>query len=184
MKTLKLTGTLFLAIVLFACTSKSGEEGDFSGVKSDLDSKFGEKAYYTEISITYNQSIGNITNVIVTKAPETLKMEQWTNSMNNWTQTSDITIEIPNGTKATDFMFQLGRTVSLEKLSELVANSKEKLTSEKQIDSPKLHMAFIKYPDNGQVNEAEYIVMLQPKNGGTTFTFSYKLDGTLLKMDE
>lgn len=182
MKALKLTGTLFIVAALFACTSKSGE-GDFSTVKSDLDSKFGAEAYYTEISITYNQSIGNITNVIVTKSPESLKMEQWTNSMNNWTQTSDITIEIPQGTKASDFMFQLGSTVSLEKLSELVTKSKEKLTSEKQIASPKLHMAFIKYPDNGQVSQAEYIVMLQPENGGTTFTFSYKLDGTLLKMD-
>jgi hypothetical protein len=44
-------------------------------------------------------------------------------------------------------------------------------------------MAFIKYPKNGDVNDAQYIVKLQPENGGTSFTFSYQMDGSLIEVD-
>ena len=44
-------------------------------------------------------------------------------------------------------------------------------------------MAHIYFPKNGDVSKAEYYVKLEPENGGTTFTFSYTLDGELIKMD-
>lgn len=183
MNKFKLTTLVFLSLFLFSCGDNSSTGDDISSVQNMLEDKFGDEAYYTEISITYNESIGYITNVITTNSPESLMMEQWTNSMDNWTQTSEITIEIPKGTKAADFMFQIGEEINLNKLSELVEKSKQSLTSDKQIENPRLHMAFIKYPDTGEVNKAEYIVMLQPEFGGTTFTYSYKLNGELIEMD-
>jgi len=35
-------------------------------------------------------------------------------------------------------------------------------------------MAAISFPENGDIVKTEYLVMLQPENGGTTFTFQYK----------
>lgn len=110
-------------------------------------------------------------------------MGQWTFSLGNWNQTSEVTLEVPEGTKAADFMFQLGEKISLVKLGELVEKSSEQLKAEKDIENPRLEMAFVKYPKNGYVSDAQYIVKLQPENGGTSFTFSYKIDGSLIEMD-
>ncbi len=183
----KIITTLFISTVLLSCSDSSnsetlGEEG-FSSVEANLKSEFGDKAYYTEVSITPVESIGNVINATVTKDPESLKMGQWTWTLDNWEQTTEVSIEIPEGTKASDFMFQLGSEVSLKKLGELVEKSKAELLKEKKLDNAKLHMAFIKYPDNGDVSKAEYVVMLQPETGGTTFTYSYELNGNLIEMD-
>ncbi|MBC8882899.1 hypothetical protein H9X57_04470 [Flavobacterium piscinae] len=155
----------------------------FSVIENQIKDKFGKEAYYTDLSITYNESIGNIVSVTVTDNPELLQMAQWNQTQDNWNQTSDVTIEIPEGTKATDFMFQLNEKINLKKLGELVEQSKAQLTKEKSIENPKLHIAAVKYPDTGEVSKAEYVVMLQPENGGTTFSFSYTLAGELTNMD-
>ncbi len=68
-------------------------------------------------------------------------------------------------------------------LHKLVETSIKTLQNEKQIEAPSLQMATIKFTKNGDLVKTEYLVMLQPKNGGTTFTFSYKLNGDLIKMD-
>lgn len=155
----------------------------FAAIEKDLKSEFGENAYYTDLSISYDESIGNMFNVTVTKEPESLKMGEWTYIQAAWTQSSEVTLEIPEGSKAADFMFQLNDKINLKKLGELVELSIEKLKAEKNIESPTLDMAFIKFPDNGDMNKAEYTVMLEPKNGGTTFSFYYSLAGELRTMD-
>lgn len=188
MKILKLSLIAAIAITLISSCGggtskqKANAEG-FGAIEKELKSKFGEDAFYTDLSITYNESIGNIIGVTVTENPESLKMGQWNLTQYHWQQNSDITIEIPKGTKASDYMFQLKDKVSLSELGKLVEQSQEKLSQEKQISDSKLHMAFVNYPDNGDVSNAEYTVMLQPKNGGTTFTFRYSLRGDFIEMD-
>jgi hypothetical protein len=71
----------------------------------------------------------------------------------------------------------------LKTLGGLVEKSITDLKAEKELEAPALHIAFIKFPDNGEVSNAEYVVMLQPGTGGTTFTYSYELDGSLIGMD-
>ena len=44
-------------------------------------------------------------------------------------------------------------------------------------------MAFIKFPKNGDISKTEYTVRLEPKNGGTSFTFRYDLQGNFIEMD-
>ncbi|MFX0558070.1 hypothetical protein ACOCEA_14815 [Maribacter sp. CXY002] len=155
----------------------------FADIEKELKNEFGDDAYYTELTIIYNESIGNSISTTVTDNPESMKMGQWTYSMGNWNQTSEITLEVPNGSKAADFMFQLDEKISLKNLGELVEKSKEQLNAEKDIDNPRFEMAFVNYPKNGDIEAAEYIVKLQPENGGTSFTFSYQLDGSLTEMD-
>lgn len=174
---------LLSTLILTSCGGGSAKQEatakGFSEIENQIKDEFGNDAYYTDLSITYNESIGNIVSITVTKNPESLQMEQWNQTQDNWNQTSDVTIEIPEGTKAADFMFQLNDAVNLKRLGELVEKSKIQLTKEKNIENPKLHIASIKFPDNGDVSKAEYVVMLQPENGGTTFSFYYSLAGEL-----
>ncbi len=187
MRTFNLSIIFTLLVTFLSCggntSNQTANAEGFSTIEKAIKEQFGNDAFYTDLTITYNASIGNIIGVTVTKAPESLKMEQWNLTQDNWQQNSDITIEIPEGTQAADFMFQLDDNINLSKLGELVEQSKTQLEADKALKNTKLYNAFIKYPDNGDMNNAEYTVMLQPENGGTTFTYSYKLNGELINMD-
>lgn len=187
MKNIKFIALTIILATLISCggssSKQTADKKGFSAIEKEIKSKFGDDAYYTNITITHNKSIGNIIGVTVTEAPESLKMGQWNQTQGKWQQNSDISIEIPSGTKATDFMFQLNSKINLGTLGSLIEKSKAKLTEEKKIENPALNMAFIKFPKNGDNAKAEYVVLLNPENGGTTFSFYYKLDETLIKMD-
>ena len=155
----------------------------FQNIENALKDQFGKGAYYTDLTITYNQSIGNIVGVTVTEIPESLKMGQWNLTQGNWQQNSDIIIEVPVGTKASDFMFQLGDTISLSKLGALVEQSIQKLKDEKDIKNPILSIAGLNFPDNGDISKAQYMINLKPESGGTTFRFRYSLKGDLISMN-
>ena len=186
MKTLKLTLlTLLTSLVMISCGgigSQPATAEGFTEIENEINSKFGDDAYFTDLSIVYNHSTGNAVSATVTGEPSSLKMGQWIFMRNFWKQNSDITLEVPTGTKASDFMFQLNDKINLTKLGELVEKSRKQLTEEKQIENPTLDMAFVKFPKNGDISKAEYSIILEPENGGTDFKFYYNLKGELLKM--
>ena len=131
---------LVALMILFSCGGSSNQhpasaEG-FSQIEEELKLQFGEEAYYTDLTITHNQAIGNIIGVTVTKEPESLKMGQWNQTQGNWKQNSDITLEVPAGTSASEYMFQLGTQFSLEKLGGLIETSMQQLKEEKNIENP------------------------------------------------
>lgn len=156
----------------------------FAAIEQDLKNQFGINAYYVDLKISHDKSIGNMISLTVTDAPESLKMGTYIYSKHtSWKQESDVSLEVPKGSKAADFMFQLNDKINLEKLGELVELSSKKLTKEKNINSPVLDMAFIKFPKNGDMKKVEYSISLQPENGGTTFSFYYSLNGDLINMN-
>ncbi|MEZ4796078.1 MAG: hypothetical protein R2785_02805 [Flavobacteriaceae bacterium] len=180
--------TLLIAFAIFISCEKginkqSATANGFSIIEKELKSKFGENAYYTDLLVIYNASIGNIISVTVSEVPESLKMEQWNASQGAWKQNQDISIEVPLGSKASDFMFQLNDTINLTKLGALVERSNSELITQKNIENPKLYIASIKFPKNGDVSKTEYIVVLKPEMGRTSFTFSYNIDEELIKID-
>ena len=187
MKVLKFTMLIGVIVILISCgesiDKQSANAKGFKVIENEIKNKFGKDAYFTDITITHNASIGNIIGVTVTEAPESLKMGQWNLTQGNWKQNSEISLEVPKGSKAADFMFQLNEKINLSKLGGLVEKSGKQLENEKSIKNSTLNMAFIKFPKNGDISKAEYIVMLQPENGGTTYTFNYKLDGNLIEMN-
>lgn len=181
---------IIVALSIFALMSCGGGSSNqpataegFEAIENEIKSKFGENAYYTDLKVLYIKDIGNTISTTVTEAPETLKMGQWDLAQNNWTQRSEVTLEVPEGTKAADFMFQLNDKINLTKLGELVEKSITELKAKKNIENPILSIAFVKFPKNGDVSKAEYAVRLEPENGGTSFSFYYTLNGELIKMD-
>ncbi|WP_146052864.1 hypothetical protein [Aquimarina sp. I32.4] len=187
MKVLKFTALVGVIITLLSCgggASKQPANAEgFAVIEEEIKSKFGDEAYFTHLSIAYNKSIGNMIGVTVTKAPESLKMGQWNLSQGNWTQNSEISLEVPEGTKAVDFMFQLNEKINLSKLGELVESSCKQLKEEKSIENPTLSMAQIKFPKNGDITKTEYVVIIIPENGGTNFIFSYELNGDFIGLN-
>lgn len=184
---LKLAAVLFLGASLYSCGGGTGkaeanEEG-FASIQKEMHGEFGESAYYTEVSIVNVEGIGNTVSTTVTKDPSSMKMGEWSYSQGAWTQSAEVTLEISEGSKAEDFMFQLGNNVDLGELGKLVETSKESLTKEKDLKNPRLHMAFVKYPNDGDAEKANYVVMLQPETGGTTFSYYYNLDGGFIEMN-
>jgi len=172
-----------IALVLMSCDSLSSKQpenvSDFKKIEAELSSEFGNDAYYTDLSVMYIKGLGVTTSATVTKEPTSLKMGQWENSQ-GWKQSSEISLELPEGTEAKDFMFQLKDKINLSNLGDCVEKSISHLKSEKKIEKPALHLASVSFPDNGDYSKADYLIMLKPENGGTTFTYTYSLDGELL----
>lgn len=188
MKTIKLTAILVLVtITLISCgggtSNQPANAEGFKALESELTSKFGTDAYYTDLKILYVKGIGNVISTTVTNDPESMKMGDWNLNQGTWKQNSEITLEVPEGNKASDFMFQLNEKINLSKLGGLVEKSMKQLTTEKNIENPVLSIAFVKFPKNGDIASTEYAVTLEPENGGTSFSFYYTLDGELINMD-
>ncbi len=187
MKIIKFTLVIAVIATLVSCgggTSKQSANAEgFKVIEKDIKSKFGDNAYYTDLKILYIKGIGNTISTTVTDDPESLKMGKWNLVQDNWKQDSEISLEVPEGNKAADFMFQLNEKINLAKLGELTEKAKKQLTTEKNIEDPTLSIAFIKFPKNGDVSKIEYAISLKPENGGTTFSFYYTLNGDFIKMD-
>ena len=134
MKALKF---IILVIMLTSCVRGLGNEPatkiGFTEIEKGIKDKFGNNAYYTNLLISYDKSIGNIVSVTVTKKPSSLKMGRWNQSQGSWKQNQDISIEVPDGSKASDFMFQLNEHLNLKKLGELTEKSSKQLTTEKTL---------------------------------------------------
>ncbi len=186
MRKLKKASIVALTLITLISCGSGGQPvnaEDFKALGEELKDKFGNDAYYTDFSVSYDESVGVILSVTVTEDPESLQMGEWGMSRGFWEQSSEVTLEIPEGSKASDFMFQLNDKINLEKLGSLVEKSMKQLTSDKNIESPAFEMAYIIFPDNGDVSKANYVVMLEPETGGTSFSYYYKLDGEFINMD-
>ena len=187
MKNTKKILLISLTIIILSCgggnTNEPSNEEGFTSIENEIKKKFGDKAFYTELTIVYNKTIGNIISTTVTENPASLTMGQWSFSQGNWKQTSDITLEVPEDYDAKDFMYQLNDKINLSTLGKLVEKSKAQLTQEKNIQNPTLAIASIYFPKDGNLSKTEYNIKLEPENGGTSFTFQYNIDGKLIKMD-
>ncbi|MEB2782829.1 hypothetical protein U3A58_20780 [Algoriphagus sp. C2-6-M1] len=177
---------LVLIVLVSGCggnpSDQEATEEGFLKIQDALKEKFGNKAFYTELNISYYEAIGMVIGVTVTNEPESLEMGQWSLSQNSWTQTSEISLEVPEGMQASDYMFQLGDPIDLGLLGRLIEESKDNLESEKDIPKPAFQLAWVKIPKDGVRSKIEYLVKLQPENGGTTFTYNYNLNGELIDL--
>ncbi len=185
MRNLKLVlVTFIISLTILSCGGESKKAtvsaDGFGKIGKSIKSKFGNDAYFTKMTISNNEAIGDIITLTVSENPESLKMGDWTQMQGKWTQNSEITIELPQNTKAKDFMYQLNDQLNLITLGKLVEKSIEHVKAEKGLKKPKLEMAMIKFPKNGDLAKTNYYISLQPEHGGTSFHYLYALDGKLL----
>lgn len=178
---------LIVLTIVTSCRENSGKQlatiEGFSNIQKAIKNEFGDNAYFTDINIAHSASIGNIIGITVTKDPSSLKMGQWNQAQGVWKQNAEIFIDVPNGKKAADFMYQLDDKINLTTLGALIEQSKKQLQNEKNLNNPMLSTASIYFPKNGDISKTEYLVNFKPENGETTFRFYYKLNGELRKMD-
>ena len=130
--------------------------------------------------VGYSEELGLSFGAEVAEAPGSLKMEGWTWALDNWTQDSDITLEVSGGSPE-EFMFNLSEEVDLTKVGKLVEESKQRLKDEKGIKGV-LELVSINAPDDADKSKMEYRILVQPEHGGTTFTFTYTLEGQFVEM--
>ncbi len=184
---IKTLATTIVAAMMFTACNQTDKDGyqtaeSFVKLKKELINEFGKDAYYTDFAVVNNDN-GVVVSVTQTKNPSSLKMEEWTSLNGDWTQNSEVTLEVSGDAKAEDFMFQLDKIMNLELLGKLVEQSKQKVITEKKIQEVKVETVSMNAPDDGNFNNAKYFITVKPKQGGTTFNFWYNLDGTLDKFD-
>lgn len=170
-------------IALSSCGSsiKSYDDANaFKALKKELDDKFGADAYYTDIAVMNMDETSTI-SATVTTDPTSLKMAEWMKYDGKWDQKADVKLEISGETDPTNFMFQLDKNIDIELFGRLVDEAKQKVITEKEIEEVTLVTALVNAPDDGDFSKTRYFIVIQPKHGGTRFSFWYKLDGTLDK---
>lgn len=175
---------IFIGAFLFSSCAKNftQDEKGFTEIEKELKSKFGENAYYTNLSVSYDSNVGTIILATVTDNPESLKMGEWHFMKGSWKQISDVTLELGSGV-AEDYMYKLGGDFDLKKVGKLVEESIKKLSEEKQINDAVATIVSMNAPNNRHLSETQIFINLKPKNGGTSFTFFYALDGKLISFD-
>jgi len=183
MKIIKFVFAMCLGLLMSCGGSKSTEatEKGFVKLEQMLKDQFGEKAYYTELSITPIEALGNVITLTVTEDPESLKMTQWNNAQGSWNKVADVALSIDGGAKAADFMFQLDESINLKTLGALIEKSQAQLKKEHNLDHTKVDIAYINFPKNGDKENVQYVMKLKPEHGGTSFDFFYDLKGQLIK---
>ncbi len=176
-----------LIISLFvACGKKSHfteNSESISSLKKELIRQFGKDAYYTELSVT-NTDNGSMITANISENPSSLQMEGWSFFNGEWNQTAEIILELSANSKAEDYMYKLNKEiVNFDLLGKLVEKSKKKIIDEKKIKEVKIKSIFINAPNDGDFKNMEYYLTVEPKSGGTSFNFWYKMDGSLRKFN-
>jgi len=171
---------------MLSCNNTSikniNDSSSLNKLKTELDTKFGADAFFTSLNIVYSD-YGPIINTMQTEKPESNTMTEWNFGNGRWKKASNVTLEIPAGSKSTDFMFQLDKPISFELLGELIEKSKKTIITDKNLDEVRVESILINAPKSGDFSTMKYYITIAPANGGTKFNFIYSLDGSLDKMD-
>ncbi len=169
-------------VIISSCGGKISDNlSGFQELEREITDKFGEEAFYTDISVSYDKPTGLSFSVTATRDSSSYELEEWNWVTGTWTQTSEVALEITGG-KPQDFMFNLVNDVSITKMAELVALSKKKVKDKKNIETV-LNLISVSSSMDGDKSKMQYFLQLKPVTGGTSFNFYYDLKGTLKKFD-
>lgn len=152
-------------------------------IVGELNNKFGEGASYTDISMSFHKDLGTSISAKGTKDPASKKLIDKLRLKGIWEDKSEITLEIEGDAKAADFMFTLSNVDNLKKIPDLVKQSTDKIKKEKNIDAVVTNVS-ISAPEriNSPEDKLRYMVMAEPKTGGTNFTLIYDDKGNFKNM--
>ncbi|MDR0545143.1 MAG: hypothetical protein LBG30_07365 [Odoribacteraceae bacterium] len=192
--------SLFLATSCGPSPSKYAFDAKgFAHLQEDLKTKFGNNAYYSNISVVNvpgNLPVRGTTLTLTVIRPGSSKMEEWSYSAyTNWKQVAEITIEASEDACPKESMFQLTGSFDLGKIARLVEQSAEQLAErmeqEKQEakeqkggkEKEEIVWDSVILDAGGQPASApQVLVSLKYKHEGTGFVYRYNLDGSLISL--
>ncbi|KAA5537329.1 hypothetical protein F0919_06550 [Taibaiella lutea] len=159
----------------------------FEKLQTELISKYGADAYYTDIQLTLTTESEVSALVTETKDPSSMKQEQWLRyGGGEWEKQADVIFSV-QGAEAKSFMFQLNKEVSLSTMSDLLEKSKAQLAKEKQIKDPVFVSAVVssKHQMNSKETGIFYYITLLDKASQKDYRFVYDLKGNAMSsLDE
>lgn len=164
-------------LMLFSC-GKTTYENNINGfveIENDLKKKFGNNAFYTDITIELNGK--NVTQIEVTQTqdPDLLKMQGWKHQKNTWKQFSEVNLELKTG-EIKDYMFQLGNEINLTKVNQI----KENIPLKEPFYLSKVKIIS---PNNGDTSKLQYQVQVRKKATDKKLKFNFDKDGYLIYQD-
>ena len=180
---------LFCAIcgVISCATKLEPNKAGFEKLQTELVSKYGADAYYTDLQMTLTAESEVSVLVTETKDPASLKQEQWLRyGGGEWEKQADVAFTV-EGAEAQSFMFQLNKEVSLSTMSDLLEKSKLQLEKEKQVKEPIFISVAIssKHQMNSKETGIFYYITLLDATSQKDYRFVYDLKGNAVSsLDE
>jgi len=149
-------------------------------MNEELKNKFGENAWYTSIVIRGKNGTNNTITVDQTDDPNSLKQEQFSYSNGFWEKKTDISLRIDGG-QPQDYMFQLDKEVSIEKLYALMEESLATLEKEEGVSDAHVSFTSIKSSNEmtRKVDGIIYTISLYSNGENKSYSFVYNLNGEL-----
>lgn len=143
---------------------------------------YGSTPAFNSIIMSYYKEIGNS---VIIQANNDIKSNKLTEKQlvnGVWQDNSEITMEIDGG-EMSDFLFTL-EEVDLNKVPAIVKEAKEKVSKEKDLAEVKVTTVSISMPStvSDKLKDLTYTIVIEPKNGGTSFVLRYDLSGKFLDM--
>ncbi|MGD1840992.1 MAG: hypothetical protein ACFB0B_08870 [Thermonemataceae bacterium] len=186
----RIFNTLFTFVaslfLLSACGDSAALTENTQDIEKIITDKFGQDLHFTEFRISNGKGprgkVVSSMGMTLTTDPSSLEAESWNYSDGNWEQISEVTLEMSGDAKPEDFMLSLDE-LALPKLQEMINHAKTHLTKEKNIENPFVTSLSISTPNRAPKNESQFLIFLQPENGGTSFNLSYTLEGEFKEMD-
>ncbi|TYQ16309.1 UNVERIFIED_CONTAM: hypothetical protein Cloal_2836 [Acetivibrio alkalicellulosi] len=177
-----------LSALLTACTlpvnkektpSFETEEG-IKGIIEKLENKYSKEAGFNKVLLMYQEDVGDMISCTGANDINSYVLIESFYSNGYWQDTAEITLEIENG-EPSDFMFKLDE-VDVTKIPKLIEEAKKTLADDKNLEDTKVQSIGIIVPDeiSDKLSDLIYLIILEPKNGGTRFTFNYTSDGAFI----
>lgn len=192
MSKVKLTILSFLVALLISCSGEDTSKPQYTtqeGVDqiiSDLNDEFGEGCAFTNLNMVFSD-YG--TMIVATGSNDFTddKLVSKTRAMGSWTDTEEVTLTIEGDATMRDFMFS-PEEMNIKNLANVTQDAVKRV-SEKHAKMNTEFIAesvFINADDEIKEDGLRIIFMVdvEPKNGGTSFSCEYHSDGTFIRMDD
>ena len=157
-------------------------EGGITSLIDDIKDNYGDTPAFNSILLSYDEDLGNLVVIQANNDITSNKLIEKQFLRGEWQDKSEITMELESG-KMEDFLFTLSE-VDLNKIPELVKDAKERVSKEKGIADIIATSVSVVMPSrvSNKLEDLDYSIAVEPKNGGTSFSLTYDLSGKFIDM--
>lgn len=160
-------------------------EAGMQKLQKDLFDKFGENAWYSEISILSVSDNETALRVKETADPNSLRAKAWLKQSEDWIPQDEVMLQFNDGTPK-EHLFQLSKgKMSLKTLADLIAQSNAKL-KEKGLGSAKINFVSIQSAQlvKSDAQRVIYNISYENKSDNKSYSFVYDMNGKLVSFNQ